>query len=571
MAVFFKGQLLISPTSASVVDDSGLANRNLSVGNRVALLGRSVGGQPKTALRFGTPEQAKAALISGELLDAVLKAFDPSAQTGGPAEVIALRVNPAVQAALTLVDALDADSIDLVSTDYGLRSNQVKVKVESGTTTGKRLTVQMGEDFYSADNITREAFSIQYTGAQASAVMSIDNDEVILEAPSGTTVATIDLATYPTVQQLVDFINTVADFGAEVLDGNGAKAALNGLDGMVDQDVKSAEYTAKADLQACVDWINGVGEGFVDATRATGATQPPVNIGFTYLSGGSDGTVTNDDWSDCYTVLQQIDVQWVAPISGSAAIHAMNDTHVAFMSNQGKMERRGICGTVAGTTDADAIIAAKALNSDRTSLCHIGFYDYDANGDLALFPPYVMAGLLAGAFSGVNPGTPLTNKSLKVRGLERDLRNPTDTDLLITGGVLCIENTPKGFKVVQSITTWLVNENYNRVEVGVGVAVDFTVRNVRDALDDLRGQKGTPQLLSRAVSITESRLRELSRPEPEGPGVLTGDAENPPYRNIRAVLEGDVVRVSYEAQPVIGVNYVLSTCYARAFSGSATA
>lgn len=571
MTVFFGGRLLTTPTTASVVDDSGLANKNLSVGNVVALIGPSSGGKPNTALRFGTPSEAKATLRDGALLTAVLKAFDPSAQTGGPAEVVAVRVNPATQSSLSLLDGSSNEVIQLKSTDYGLYTNQIKVKVETGSTVGKKLTVQFGDDYYTQDNLTRNALQLQYTGAQASAVITVANASIVLQAPSGTTVATLDLNTYKTVQQVVDRINTISGFAASVKDGNGTKATLNGLDSVTAQDVKTSAYTVKADLQAVVDWINSTGEGFVTAVRQANAGQPPVNIAFTYLSGATDGVVTNTEWSNAYTTLQSEDVQWVVPVSSDASIHAMNDAHCAFMSTIGEMERRGIVGTASGTTDANAIDAAKALNSDRTSLVHLGFYDYDADGALVLFEPYILAALLAGAFSGVNPGTPLTNKSIKVRGLERNLRNPTDTDLLIKGGVLCVESTKKGYKVVQSISTWLVNDNYNRVEVSTGVAVDFVARNVREAVDDLRGEKGTQIMLSRAVSIAESRLRELARPEPQGPGVITGDAENPAYRNIRATLEGDVVRVEFECQPVIGVNYVLVSIFAKAYSGSAAA
>lgn len=148
---------------------------------------------------------------------------------------------------------------------------------------------------------------------------------------------------------------------------------------------------------------------------------------------------------------------------------------------------------------------------------------------------------------------------------------PTDTDPLILGGVLCVENTEAGYKVVQSITTWLVNDNYNRVEQSCGVALDYVARNVRNALDPLRGQKGNPLVLSRAVSIADTTLRELARAEPQGPGVIVGDATSPAYRNITASLEGDVVRVDYECSPVIPVNFVLITTYAVPYTGSATA
>lgn len=571
MSVFFNGQLLTTPTTASAINDDAMRNQNLSVGNVAAFIGKAAGGEPKKALRFGSPKEAKAVLRSGELLDAVLKAFAPSAETGGPQTVVAVRVNPAVQAALTLKNASSVDVIDLKSTGYGLGENLIKVKIETGSLSGKRLTTQLGTAYYSTDNVGRRAFTVSYSGAEASATIDVTGSSVVLSAPAGTAVATIALAEFATVDQLVDRINVVPGFSAAVEDRSGAKPTLNGLDFVTAGDLKAGAVTVRADLQAIVDWFNGVAEGFVTATRKPNAGTVPRNIPFTFLAGGSDGTTTVADWAAGFEVLQSVDVQWLTPVSGDPAIHAMTDTHVQFCSNQMRKERRAIVGTASGTTDEQAIDAAKALNSDRTSLVHLGHYDYDATGKLVLFEPYLTAAIIAGAFAGVNPGTPLTNKTIRVRGLERDLRNPTDTDPLIIGGVLCLENTDQGYKVVKSISTWLVNDNYNRVEQSTGVALDFTARNVRQALDVLRGQKGNPLLLSRSNSITESTLKELARPEPQGPGVLAGDADNPPFRNIKSSLEGDVLRVEYECKPVIGVNYVLNTIYAVPFSGVATA
>lgn len=570
MAVFFNGRLWISPATMSVIDDSALLNKNLSVGNRVAVIGTSDGGEPNTPLVFGNPTEARKILISDEAAKAVERAFDPSAQTGGPAEVVFIRVNPAVQASLMLKDGAAADVIELKSTDYGLRTNQIKVKIEAATNVGKKITTQLGNDYYVQDDIARNALAIQYTGAEATGAISITGTTLTLKAPLATTVATIDLNTYDTVQKLVDYINSITDFTASVLDGNGNAATLNALDYLTDQDVKTTEYNVTANLQAIVDWFNGISEGFVTATRQAGVGTLPANIPFTYLAGGSNGVTTHTEWSDALQTLQTVDVQWVVGLSSSAAIHAMIDTHCAFMSTVGRKERRAIHGTASGTSDADAIAAAKALNSDRASLTHLGVYDFGPDGKLKLYEPYIAAAAMAGALAGSNPGTSLTNKSLKIRGLERKLRNPTDTDALINGGVLCIEDTATGFRVVKAITTWLNNTNYNRVEIATGVALDFTARNVRQAVDVLRGDKGNPVTLARAVNITESTLRQLAVPEPSGPGVLVGDEENPAYRNITAALEGDVMRIEFQCSPVIPVNYIPVTIYAVPFSGSAS-
>jgi hypothetical protein len=570
MAYFFNGRLWITPAVMSVVDDSAMFNRNTSVGNVLVLVGRSAGGQPNTPLSFGSADEAVNTLISGDLVDAITRAFDPSSESPGPSTVIAVRVNPAVQSTLALKDSSSATVIDLASTDYGQWTQQIKVKVEAASVTGLKLTSQYGNGYFSQDNVYRNAFSLQYTGAALTATMSITNSTLVLSAPTGTPVATLDLTAFSTVQQVVDKINTVASFSASVLDGNGAAPALNGLDSVTAQDVKTAVYTATAHLQAAVDWFNSTGEGYLTATRHTGAGTLPVAIPFTYLAGGSDGTVTNTQWSDAFTTLQTVDAQWVVPLSTDASIHAMADAHVSYASSILRMERRALVGCAAGTSDAAAIVLAKAINSDRTSLTHLGVYDYNAAGALTLYPPFIAAAMVAGAFAGLNPGVAMTAKSLKIRGIERNLRDPTDTDALITGGVLCIANTRTGYRVVKSISTWLTNQNYNRVEQSVGVALDFTARTVRQALESLKGAPGSPITLSQAVSRTDTALRELSVPPPAGVGVLVGDSANPPYKGITASLVGDVLAVTFQASPVIPVNYIPVTIHAVPFSGSAS-
>lgn len=570
MAVFFNGQRLVTPTTASAVNDDAMQSQNLTVGNALAIVGKSTGGKPKTALAFGSPEQARQVLRSGELLDAVMAAFDPSDDTGAPSTVYAVRVNPALQAKLDLKDSASKTVISLTSANYGLADNQIKVKVENGTLSGKKLSVAHGNTYLYGDNIGRAAFSIQYTGAEATAKLTVAADKVTLTA-GATAAVEIALADFSTVSALVDKINSIGGYTAAVLDRSDNAGTLNGLDFVADQDVKTAVYTARADLQAIIDWFNANAFELVTAKRADAAGTLPANRPYTFLTGGSDGNTITTDWYDALVALQSKDVQWVAATTGDAAVHALVDTHVDFASGTLRRERRAILGTVLGTTDAQALDAAKSLNSKRTSLVHIGHYKYALSGKLELRPAYMTAALIAAGFAGSNPGTPLTNKSLKVQGLERDLLNPTDTDELLLGGVLPVENTDTGYKVTQSITTWLGDQKYNNREQSCGAALDFTVRNVREALDVLRGTKSNPILLSRAISTTKTTLTELAREEPQGPGVLAGDAASPAFRNIAASIEGDVLRVQFECSPVIPNNYILVTVYAKPYSGSATA
>jgi hypothetical protein len=571
MSVFFNGRLYVSPTTVSAVNDSAMADQSLAQSNALAILGPSAGGAPNKPLVFGTPAEAQATLISGDLLTAVIKAFSPSNQTGAPASITAIRVNPAVPSALVLADATSAPAIDLTSTDSGVYTAGINVAIAGGSVVGLKVTVSQGESYYTQDNIARTLLQIQYSGAQASADMTVNGAEIELYAPAGTLVATIPFATYTTVAAVVAAINAVPGFAASVQGGNGALASANAFDYATAVDVMSAPYNALAVLQAVIDWFNSSAQGYVTATRAANAGAPPAVVPTTYLAGGGDGVITNTQYSNAYTLLQTLNVQWVVPASASPSVHAMNDAHCQFMSTVGQSERRGIVGTALGTSDASAIAEALSLNSDRTGLVHLGIYDYDLNGNWTLYPPYITAAMIGGGFAGSSPGTPMTNKALAVRGVERVLQVPTATDPLILGGVIPIESTTTGYKIVKSISTWLINTNFNRVELSTGAAVDYVARSVRAALDPLRGQAGGPNILGQGLSITDTTLAELSTPPPTGPGCLVGDAANPPYKNITVSLVGDVLAVSFQASPVVPVNYVTITIYAQPYSGSVSA
>lgn len=570
MSVFFDGKRYVSPVTASAVNDDAMQSQNLTVGNSLAIIGKSTGGKPKTALAFGSPDAAKKALRSGELLDAVMAAFDPSDDTGAPATVYAVRVNPAEQAVLALLDTANAPVINLTSANYGLADNQVKVKVEAGSLSGKTVSVAYGSDYLHGDNVGQAAFSVLYTGTEATATLSVTATNLTLTA-GATDPIVIAFSDFATVSAVVDKINSLGGYTAAILDRSDNSVTLNGLDFVTAQSVKTDAFTVRADLQAIIDWINSSAFEYVTAARAANVGTLPKNVPYTFLTGGSDGNTVTSDWYDSLVALQTKDVQWIGATSGDPAIHAMIDTHVDYCSLTLRRERRAIVGTPAGTTDDAALLLAKAINSKRTSLVHIGYYAYDSNGKLYLRPAYMTAALIAAAFAGASPGTPLTNKTLNVQGLERDLLNPTDTDPLLLGGVLPVENTDAGYKVVQSITTWLADQKYNNREQSCGAALDYTVRSVREALDILRGTKSRPLLMSRGASIAKSTLTELAKDEPIGPGVLAGDDASPAFQNITASIEGDVLRVQFECSPVIPNNYILVTVYAVPYSGSTTA
>lgn len=562
--VFFAGQQISTPTVVSQIDDEAMSPRNAAAGNDLAILGVADGGEAGKRLKFGSPLEAERVLLGGEGLRAIRRAFGPSSQTGGPRTITFVRVGSPTRAALTLKDGANGDAIVLRASPFmaGLPGNQIKVKVDAGTDAGsRRVTTQYLNRFFTQDNLKRNLLTVRYTGADTVAEVDVNNASLVLRSGAtspGTIRQTLAFDDFPTVQQLVDRINAeagwtaVADAKATLLP---TKAKMDGA-ALVNAKVAAPGATLTGTLQAVIDWINSQAEGLVDAERPAAATAVPAAVGFTYLSGGAYPAITNQDWTDAIDELENADVQWVAVCSSAPAVHAALSAHVDFMSTAGQKERRAVVGAPKGTTIEGVKALARALGSDRVGFAWPAIYDFDAEGNPALLDGHMLAAQVAGMFAGVNPGTALTNKTVRVSGLEFEARVPADTNDLINSGVLVVAPSERGFRVVRSVSTWQANDKFNRVELSCGAAVDFTIRSVRDALQVIPGGKASPRTMGRAAAITRSVLADLSREEPVGPGILVGDAQNPPFKDISVFIEGDRLGVSFQCSPVIPVNFV---------------
>lgn len=566
---FFNGRRYVSPAVASMVDESAMFNSAGSVGNRLAILGVSEYGAPNTVLKFGSPSEARAVLRTGELLRAVEKAFDPSAQTVGPAEVCVVRVGAPTQASAVLTDADGNIGLQLTSTDYGSKTNGIQVRVEGGSQRGKKLTVRSDGVSYVGDNLSLVPLTLAYTGGGSSPRYSIDGSALVLRV-SGSVVGTFVLANYSTIASLVDALNTVSGFVAVAASATSNLSPSGLLDARVNTDLTGTPAEVTAHNRAVADWINGATEGLINAVRQEAKVIANTAGGFVSLTGGTTPATTFGHWQKAFDLLQTEDVQWVVPISSDASIHAMASAHVSFMSTVSQQERRAVCGTALGTSDDDARTAALALNNDRVSLVHIGVYDFDAAGVLTLYPPYIAAAQVAGGMAGQNPGSSMTNKTLKCQGLERKLTRP-QTDALIDGGVMPLHTGRRGHMVTKAISTWLSTSNFNRVEVSCGVALDYTARSVREAVEEVIGAKGTALALADVLSRADTVLRRLATAEPAGPGVLAGDEENPAFKDLTVRLSGDTFIVEFQASPVIPLNYGGIVIHAVPYSGTASA
>lgn len=561
--ILWNGKYFVLPQAASRIDSSALNAVQLGSDNKLAILGTMTGLlAPKTITRVSTPSLASMLIHPDceEARLAVQLAFSPSPGEPGASEVILVPVNPSVRGTATF-----GTSYTATSHIYGLPANQVKVKQENGTTTGKKVTVAYMTETETFDNLTRSVFSIQYTGAGSAATMTIN---VAAATHLLTTTVTgaadnlsLDLQIYNTIRKLVDAVNATGKYTATILcDQPDLEVPLN-MDNVTAQDVKTAAYTVKSDLQAIIDTVN-LKSAYVVLARVTDATAAPANFAWTFLSGGANGTITNNDWQEAFDLLKTTQVNFIVPLSNSSSIHTMGDAHVAWMSGpNGKSERRQFVGGAlqswanesARTTAIAAIkTAIKALNSDRSYHACLGSYHYDPNGVLKLYPAYITASMYAGIAAGGSPVKPLTRKYLRCYGLEVELRVAEIDEILEAGGMAPIPDNVQGagYVVSRQVSTWSQDNDLYRIEFSVGRGADYIAAEVRRRHELLVGQPGDELMDLTIINLTNAVLQTAKRD-----GYIR--SYDPKKTQIRA--DGTIRYVDYSADPVLPINWIFGT------------
>jgi hypothetical protein len=601
MSFNFNGSNYITPVTASAVDASGMDAKTSSFGNVLALVGATKTINPMTVVRFNSFAEAARQLrdpVDTFALKAIEKAFNPSNETGCPDYL--LFVNAKTTGILPTQTLLSTTGSTALTLTQAIAGMNLKVSIKDGTPkVGKPtqslaiINADTGAILASSDKDC-SAYYFQLTATTATANLSVSVTADRLTIKANTVSHEFLFSAYGTVGALMVAINAKKISGLNPISIDQTKTGVNNaLSSMLDLiDNKTIGQAASPsntnpDKHAAGVWITGhVRAVALEFSRMTsnGSTLVTVTPGIAtnvanieMLMGANTAPVaTYQNWSDAIDLLRVHRVNWLVPLTDDAgatdtnSIFALVNAHCEYMSNTVFMERRALFGLSSGISDTDAGNIAVIMNNERASVVHLGFSDVekDSVGKLIMYPPYCTAALLAGMICGVTPGTALTNKSINVTGMQKWLVYPEQTDKLISNGVVCcVRNFDGVVKVLQSITTAQTN-NYHKREMSVGVAADFTAQAVRNILDPLRGKKKTPYMRAEVISRAKTALDELSKMEPQGLGVLVGDAKNPSYKGLTVSEGADWIRLEFQCSPIIPANYIGITIHTVAYSGA---
>ena len=313
-----------------------------------------------------------------------------------------------------------------------------------------------------------------------------------------------------------------------------------------------------ADLFFLVQALNNQ-FSLVNGAASAGAVGVPDNTTSpVFLTGGSEGTTTFQNWQDALNLLKKIRVNTIVVLTGDPAVHAALKSHCEFMGGIGRSERDGFVGLLNATlTDLPTKDEIKtqivALNSRHIRACAQNIERFNTAGERTTFTSYFQAVLGAGMQAGSPVGTSLTHKlGNALSATQHQSWNPVDdAEELIESGLLFMEEVENiGRRWVRNVTTNVSSSNIAFTEGSVNEAVNFAVFNFRTNLEFAVGRRGFSGTINATKLIANNTL-----------GLLVDQTVITSFRSLQIELVLDVLDVSVEIAPVIPINFVRSVLH----------
>lgn len=530
----------------------------------VTILGESRGGVPHNASGLKDEERVNQITNFNQALN-LLQAGDGlymtefflrptrDPQLAKPSRVNFVRVNSATQAAATLKDVGTNDIIALKSTRYGTLANQLARKVEAGTVAGThKVTVKFkGSVVAERDNIGFQYMDIQYVGAGSAATMTINATQLTtsVTGAAGDNL-TLLFADFPTLGQLVAYLDEHPAYTCVLRDRSDADTTT--FDAVTAADIRTAVYTAVANVEALIQFFNADAGGEFSAALQTSAVRTDVvnDANFVFCAGGTETAATNNDWAAAFELIRKFKANHVLIATGSAAIQRMLRDHVEDMSTiTERQNRSGGCGaSTATSTKAARIAEAKAINSPRIEYHVTPFVRADIqNGNQPkTFAPFFAAAIAAGIRFGNFITMAATFKTADVLGVTENYDRPTKEDY-IGAGCSMLELTERGISFVRDITTYQ-GSNLILNTPSMLRDADFITLDIQAKLGKLMAELDrAPDAL--VIESLKNTVVTNILPQYEIDGYITRDPNtgDPAFSDVEFSVSGDRFDVSFTA------------------------
>lgn len=435
------------------------------------------------------------------------------------------------------------------------------------------------------------------TGGATAASVAISASAITLTQTGATPSSIVlSLADFPTIQAVVDYINTLPGWTAavpSVLLGQLSPSVLDRATAAAFSDSGAQPARIKQDAKQVADFfavssqVELIPLASQTEVKKVGLPDQQGVPNALYLSGGSKGATTSADIVTALSKFEKFRVNAVVPLfsrdasediadaltdAGSTyTIDAINQavkTHLSLMSTtKKKSERQGYLSFKGSYADAKTKIATMA--AARIQMVIQDIRQADSEGAIKWFQPWAGAALLAGARGGSPIGNPMTFKYFNMSGIrqtaqpmstaEQDIVVDFDPDVQYDDAIanaLTFWEAPQtgGFRLVVDNTTYNKDANWVYNRANVLYAADVLAYDFRNQLENIYvGLKNTVS----AAEIKSTCEAILTTYLAQGITVSTSDAKNG-FKQLVVQINGNTVNVSVVVKLVEGIDFVLA-------------
>lgn len=456
------------------------------------------------------------------------------------------------------------------SKDWGIDANSIQHKLVNGTVKGsKKLVIYNTQvDSYETYDNLGALMTITYKGEQPYAALTIEDDghgkavKLITRIGANADEAIIDLdvalstKAFRNIKALATYLMGFENYEVAMYTAYNPELNVTDLDFITDVSIKHTgdktydplPITAVlTDLQKTVTMQSQFCE-VIDVNRDIGI---PANYDYTALTGGSEGQ-SPMSWVKFLNTLAGYNVTYIVPLTDDMSIIAEVRDHVYHMSSDMGKERRMFCGRGNNLAPEAARTDALRVSGDRVQYVYPGMYDQDDNGDIQLYPAYILAAQCAGRAAFLPDGEAMTHDHFRMSAIEREL-DPDQITMLLNAGVVTFEFVMAedvyqagSVRMVQDITTWTENSDPLYVERAIGITADCINKDMRSALDKLLvGKRTTSATLTTARNTVLSILKERVKKE-----IIVA------YKDVNLYKQNGAIWVDYSAAPAEPTNFV---------------
>ena len=536
------------PNTQISIDSSAVTGTAVGSRKPVMIIGEAFDGKPNTVYRVKNMYDAHQIFRGGELVDALELLWNPSNESQGAGEVLAMRAEDAKNASVT------AGGITFNTLLYGNHANDIQISLQTEEVYGKPTRVF--NISYAEDNYNESFYDV---GEIATITKDDETEHLAVEIANGVLkVETGDSANpdevsfklgvgeYKDSNRLINELSNIPGLHIEQPLSRSKNIDTSNIDdlekiALVDGN-ESIEITAVlADIVGMLEYNRYVE---VDEDKITRFANVEVtDFEPTTFEGGNNGTAPST-WANKLREFANEGGYYIVPLTDSEVIHREVSAFVNERYFVGD-PMRAIVGAGYDEPTQKLLRRAANLRNPRTML--VGFSGSVNMQDGRILPTkgYMSAAQVAGIASGLDVGESVTFKQINVNSLST-VKTPSELDSLNDRGVVMAElvrdGATKKFRIVDDVTTYNDPNSPIANQLAVGEASDFLVSELKISLDEtFIGSKViriSPSLIKNHIQTfldQKKRDNEIQDYNPE---------------DVQVIIHGEEARISMVVYPI---------------------